>query len=258
MTAKLDFATIEAVYELGGYEIDAVLSDSTAYLALLGLTLLQPKWLWQNYDEFDDVETVIDEAISQIMNGGSVVTDYQQIGEEVVTSDEVSVTCDIDAGGGWTSFDVIMTGLRSNRAAQVSDNGMIWVNGNTVATNYNSINFYLTGSAHTHGNIIGTKAGFWIPYGIAAVSADSGCWGSLRMTIFDPLHDDRKKHVQWSSSLAGQTSGEIRECLGSGLYEVSEIIESISINPEYGATFLIDPGAAGEPRELAIRVYGRK
>lgn len=258
MTGKLDWATIEDTIDLGGYSVNAALTNSAAFLAILGLTLLQPEYLWQDYEDFDDVETAIDDAIAQIMNGDLGVGDYEQIGEEIVIADDTSVICEIDSGGDWTSFDVIMSGLRSNRAANVVDNCLITFNENVVAANYNSVNFSFAGASHVTTQKIGGIVGFWLPYGIAAVLADNGCWSNIKMTIFNPLNDDRKTHVDWTCHVGGQTSAEIRRTIGSGLFEVVDPIESISIEPEHGTTFLIDPADADEPNELTIRVYGRK
>lgn len=258
MTGKLDWETILAMYSLGGYDISAVLSNSTALLAITGLALIQPENIWLDYTDGDDIQTAIAKAIYELTNGGSVMGDYEKIGEEILLTDAVSLTCDIDSGEEWSSFDVLISGLRSDAAASVSDNLILWFNGDPTLTNYNCVNFYHYYAGHTTNQAIGTKYGFWLPYALAAANADSGCFGTLYMQIFSPLSETRKTHCQWHSGLGGESSGEPREGFGSGHYEQLDAIESIGINPENGSYLLVDPDDDDLPDELSIRVYGRR
>ena len=71
MTGKFDWETFQEIYDMGGFQVRADLTDRSAFLSLVALTYMQSEYLWQNYDDFDDVETAIDDAIAQIMDGPS-------------------------------------------------------------------------------------------------------------------------------------------------------------------------------------------
>ena len=67
MTAKIDWSKVEALIADGGYFNQVSLTDSDACLCLVALNLLTNPELWFGYDDYDEIESAVDAAISAVM-----------------------------------------------------------------------------------------------------------------------------------------------------------------------------------------------
>lgn len=65
-TGKQDWSKILAMFTLGGYNNRVELSDSSALLSLVGLTLLEPEHAWVDFSDSDDIEAALSLAIAEI------------------------------------------------------------------------------------------------------------------------------------------------------------------------------------------------
>lgn len=71
MTAKLSFAKIKTMYTLGGYDVSAELSNSSALLALVALTELQSEYAWSDYGDGFEIQDALALALYEVMTNMS-------------------------------------------------------------------------------------------------------------------------------------------------------------------------------------------
>ncbi len=255
MMGKYDWETIEAVFNLGGFAVNAVLDDSAAFLALLGLTSMQIEMLWQNYDDFDYVETAIDDAIARIMMGSSGGGDMIKIADNVAIEDVASLTIDNFDSGTFCTYKLIIQGLKTDYTGNWVDNVKMTINGVTTPDGYNSFGFASWLSGYGKIEKIGNYAGMYLLYAAASDQVSGQAIADLELMFFDPQGDDYKR-----CSYLGQTFGfiAVKQLITRGVcvYESGAVISSIKIEPDLGTTFLVDPATTGNPSELRMTLYG--
>lgn len=254
MTARYDWSEVEESFGLGGYAVNAVLSNSTALLALMALTTMRPKYRWCGYDDFDDIETAIDTAISQIMNGSSPVGGNMiKIAESSINSDTGAIYVDGFDSGDWVAFELIIQGMLSNYASNYPDH--VEVEFNNVQSNsaYSSYGrFFYNGSPVNYENILNYPANIMY-WGAAAAQASDNIWGHAKLTIYNPLVTGHKTFV-YTSTQAGFTANKLHYTSGSCGVFVAQPITKILIRPYYGTSWLA--GGSLEPDKLTMTLYG--
>ena len=253
MTGKFDWSTIEDTFSLGGYSGSAVLSNSTALLALIALDAMQPDYLWQNFEDFDDVETAIDLAIAEIMVGGSSGGDMIQIAETVVTTDSSEVYVDDFLSGDYIAFKLIIQGMLSNYASNWPDHVEVEYNDAQSNGAYSSFGrFFYNGTPVNYQNLVDYPANL-LYWASAAASQDAGIWGHSEVTIFMPQIVGYKTYNSVSVQ-AGYVNPHLSNTIGSGGIFIVQALTKILIRPYYGTSFLA--GGGNEPSELRMTLYG--
>ena len=191
-----------------------------------------------------------------VYNGTNWVPTYATESASVVLlSGQATADAATVAISGWSNliaspseFELVVTGLETDRAATYIDSVLVTFNADATAANYNSS--YLEGSADTvsSADVPGTAAGVFCINITTAATSDAGSFGILRLYIRRPLSTDDYKHVEFSGGISSQTNNEYAQVTGVGVWESSAAITSITLTPVNGTTFLI--GDAGEPTAL--------
>ncbi len=255
MMAKLDWSAIESSIALGGYEVSAVLSDSTALLALVALNLISAKYMWDGYTDFDDVETAVDTAISEIMNGSSAMGDCVLIAEAVATSDVASLTLDDFDAGDFASYELVISGMKSNFTGNTVDHVIMQLNGNSTPGSYNSYARLSYITNYPSYAFIGTKPGLVLLWG-AATSLDSDeSLGDCRVFLPDPQGDDMKR-CNYRGDIFGFSDSKMYIKVGVGVFLNTAVIEEITILPDAGTLFKVSNASSLYPSKLRMALYG--
>ncbi len=253
MTGKLDWSTIEDTFDLGGYSVDAALTDSAAFLAILGLTLLQPEYLWQDYEDFDDVETAIDDAIAQIMNGSLEGGEMQKLEEKVYTSDIAEPYLDDFELIDWRRFKLVVQGMRTNYASNWPDTVEVEYNGITSNNAYSSFNqFEYKGGQTKYEQIQNYPANlcYWVA---AAELADDDMYGTMELDIYNPRIVGAKQ-ARMVGGVMGISANKISFTLAQhGIFAAQKLFK-ILLRPLNGTSFVV--GDTEEPQELRLTLYG--
>lgn len=257
MTGRLDWSTIEATFDLGGYSVDAALTDGAAFLAILGLTLLQNEYLWQDYVDFDDVETAIDDAIDQIMNGSLAGGDMIKIAEVVSVEDIASLKIDNFDVGIFRTYKLIIQGMKSDYDTVYVDHLLIQLNEDDATEHYDDLVLWENKTQYVRYEHLTTKAGFHMEYAISTTKSEVAALSMMEMTLFDPQGDDFK-HVLASGMVGGTNSGALTFTRLQGTYNSEDTITSIEIFPVLGTEFKVDPDSSIAPSELRMTLYGLK
>jgi hypothetical protein len=205
-------------------------------------------------------------GIAFIATGISASTDWKRadagcvkLNSASITADAASVSISSFVGDNriFYAFRLNITGMLSDRAANVNDQCLLTFNSDTTATNYNSTTFISTGGTGSHYQTSGGTVGIELRNSVAAATSDDGVFGNADILIFNPQSTGDKRHVKWHSCLSAETNGEYRNAIGTGHWENnSTAITSFSITVDSGTTFLVDPADATEPDELRIDLYG--
>lgn len=255
MTAKYDWATLETMFDLGGYAVGAALTDRAALLALVALTEMRPEHEWQGYDDFDDVETAVDDAIAQIMDGVSGEGDMIKIAEAVATEDCADLTID-DLGTDAYSYYVLMiSGLRSDRN-YAFDHVLMQLSGSDTVSDYYQEDEVIYGTTKTATEGIGSLAGIKLRRCCAGALAAGSAFAAATITMYNPQSAADKKVLQWDAVLGEQSTGRITRMLGTGFFKGRDEIDEIKILPENGTEFKIDSVDDDLPSELRMTLYG--
>jgi hypothetical protein len=183
-----------------------------------------------------------------------------KLAEASATSDvaSLSISSFVADNRTFRMYELVIVGLESDRAAVVTDNLLIQVNGDTTAANYNVMTVGFRVGLTTAQETLGTVAGFRLIQAISAAGATtSGIFGNTNVFFYNPENTGDKKHMQWQGGIATETATQGYVNFGTGHWETTgSAITSFTILPEFGTTFLIDPATAAEPDELRIELYG--
>ncbi len=255
MTARYDWATIEATFDLGGYGGSVVLSDSTALLALIALTTLQPSFMWQGYDDFDDVETVVDLAIAELMGGTAEMGDYVKIAESVAIEDVASLTIDGFDTGTFHTFKLIIQGLKSDENTVFVDHLGMEFNDDDEQNHYSTFARYEDIDTYQRYEYLFTQDFFHCDWFCSSAFGQQAAIGHAEFTIFDPQGDDFKT-VEGRSFVDNMTTGLIVNLIMNGVFHSEGEVTKIRIFPVNGTEFKIDPDTAAYPSELRMTLYG--
>jgi len=136
------------------------------------------------------------------------------------------------------------------------DQVLIQFNNDDVATSYNTVFGGFWGGTLTNNERIGTVPGIGAVLCSASDDSDDGCFGMLECTLYRPFEDDRKKHIQFNGGIAGETSGELKAIIGTGVWENTDAIEKITLLPEYGSIWRARPESESTPPEVRLSMYG--
>ncbi len=255
MTAKYDWPTIEATFDLGGYGGSVVLSDSTALLALIALTTLQPSFMWQGYDDFDDVETVVDKAIAELMGGSAEVSDYTKIAEAVATADCADLEIDNFDSGAYHTYKLVIQGLKTDDTGTFVDHLGIEINDDDAAAHYYGYARYEDIDSYVRYEHRATVGYFYCDWFCSTTSGNSAAIGHAEFTIFDPQGDDFKT-IEGRSVVNEFSAGLLTNLYMNGVFASEGEIEKIRIFPVLGTEFKIDPASSSYPSELRMTLYG--
>lgn len=255
MTAKFDWTTIAATFGLGGYEVSAELSDSSALLALIALTQMQHDYVWQNYSDFDDVETAIDLAIAEIMTGIGPVSADTKIAEAVAITDCAYLEIDDFETGDYQSFELWLTGLQTDENGAWIDHVDVQINEDTTAANYFSMCVFEDVDTYLRYEHIGNFAGIRLYWTAATKQTADASIGHAKLRLYAPQSDDWKT-LEWNGTMNYMTAGNMVKTKGTGVWGSTSPITSIKILPGTGSNFTIDPGESDEPSELRMTLYG--
>lgn len=255
MTGKFDWSTFEEMFDMGGYAVNAALTDRAAFLALIGLNQLQSEYLWQNYDDFDDVETAIDDAIAQIMNGNLTGGSMIKIAEKVVTADTSAPFVASFESGTYHAFELWVEGLKSSENSVFVEDVIMQFNLDTVAANYNSLSIFEDVDTYLRYEHIGNYAGIRMYWSTSTIMADDDANGHFKMRFYAPQGDDIK-YMTWQGTASNLTAGQMVILHGQGIWNSENPITSIKIFPRLGANFVVNPDDPDEPSELRMTLYG--
>lgn len=253
MTGKLDWEKILAMFTLGGYNNDAVLSDSTALLALTGLTLMQEPWLWQDYTEDDDIQAAIALAIDEIVNTTAGAGDMIKIASSVYTSDIAEPYIDNFDSGTWLTMLLIASGLLSDYAGNWCDSLEIEHNDHADNADYTSFCHFAYNGTTAQAQWILNNPGNIVYFGLAASGGLAGVSSQLELTLYDPLSSGYRG-ATFKATVPSKTSNNVALVTGTHGIFIGEAADKILLRPLNGTTFLV--GGENEPPELRMTLYG--
>jgi hypothetical protein len=255
MTGRLDWSALLAMFTLGGYENNAVLSDSTALLALVGLTLMQESRIWIDYTDADDIQESIATAIDEIVNGTPGTGDMIKIAEATASSNCAELSIDNFDAGDWIAYKLIIQGMITNYAALWVD--VVELEINDVATNnaYATYGrYFLNGTPINYEHILNYPANLMY-WAAAALPATDGIFGFAEVTFYRPKVTQHKV-AHYVSSVADSITGKVVYTQGTcGIY-IASAINKILIRPANGTLFLA--GGDSGSTTLTMTLYGLK
>lgn len=255
MMGRLDWEKILAIYTLGGYSNDAVLSNSTALLSLTGLTLMQEPWLWDDYELENDIQAAIALAIDEIVNGTAGHGDMIKIAEAVATADCAYLTLDNFDEGTYHTYELVIQGLKSNYAGFYLDHVKMQLNGGTTITDYVTYGYIMQKGVYVDYEWLGNYAGIPLVWAAPTSTVDNQSIGDAKVNFSDPQGDDYKRCTFVTSSFTGSASKTLL-AQGSAVYGKTNSLTSIKILPDLGTLFKIDPASSLYPSELRLTLYG--
>lgn len=255
--ARLDWAKLSTMFNLGGYALSADLSDRTALLALVGLDQMRSKYAWVDYTDADEIESALAEAMSEIMNGVLDVGDYVKIAEATSEEDCSDLTADNFLAGDWRFYKVLISGLKTDYGANWPDGVIMSFSGDTTSANYNSFARFFSTDVNYNYQYLGTQPGILMPWVAKSDAYEDDLCGSVEITIFAPLAIDYH-NVQYQGMVAGVIDQQIAYTIGSGVYTGRSAVYSISIKPHYGTGFVVGSPPATRPSILRMSVYGMR
>lgn len=256
MTGKLDWSKIQAMYQLGGYSNTAVLSNSTALLSMVALTLLQDQYYWIDWADEADIRQAIADGIDEIQNGGSIVSDYEKIVTVEATADCASLTTGEFDYADYSVLDVFIKGLMTDYGGNFLDGVLMQLSGIATASKYDGLATLEYESDTLHYENLGVVAGSYFNWITATPTTESNFFGVLNARIMQaPSHGFTT--ILWNGGCPSGTTLEGVHMSGIASAQVVPVNE-LEIFPALGSNFLINAAEPTEPGALTMSVYGIK
>lgn len=255
MTGKLDWTEIEDMFTLGGYEISAGLSNSSALLALIALSRIQRSFEWVDYSESDDIEAAIALAICELTTGISGGGDMIKIAEEVAIEDVASLTIDSFDAGTFYSYLLHIHGLKTDSAVAHIDHVNMQLNGKTANNDYDSFGYIMEKGVYLDYENIQAYPGIPLVWAASTTLSYAPGIGDCQVVFADPQGDDFMRCSYTATSFANTAVKNVMT-RGNGVCMYAGPLTSVKISPNDGSLFKIDPANASYPSELRMSLYG--
>ena len=255
MMARLDWSTIEDMFTLGGYNLSAVLSDSTALLAHIALSCIESQYMWDDYSDSDDIQAMIAKAIYEITNPVSGGGDMIKIAEAVAVEDVASLTINSFDAGTYYSYILHIHGLKTNSAAAHIDHVKMQLNSKTANNDYDSFGYIMEKGVYLDYENIQAYPGIPLVWAASTTLSYAPGIGDCQVVFPDPQGDDYMRCSYSAQSFANIAVKNVMT-RGNGVCMYSGPLTSVKIMPDAGALFKIDPANAAYPSELRMTMYG--
>jgi hypothetical protein len=259
---SLDLADIQALAASGAYGGHRLLSGATAALVLCSGVWLSELDNWQGADieltqaEIDDIQAIVAELEYETMTESeSAVGHYTKIAENIITEDVALVSLDDFDSGDFQSYELWITGLKTNYNISWIDHVQVQLNDDDTSADYDTLSIFEDVDSYARYENIGTFPGIEMYWAASTIYRTGAAIGHVKMLLYAPQGDDHKT-VEWEGTASDYLAGRLIRTKGVGIYKSEDPIIKLEISPVEGSLFVVDPDNPDKPSELRMTLYG--
>jgi len=262
MASLLDIAKLQALAATSAYGGQRLLSSMSEALALSIIPMLEDWRIWDDNPhlmtdtEKSVIRDVVDALSAEIMEG-SIMANASYHLLYSVSYDYNRATVPINFGdvSAYDEIEVHVYGLITDRLSS-ADPVKVRVNGDTVQSNYQSVNMIFAASGTTRMSEYKTLAGIRVQRGAGGIDGANGYPSSWKMTITNPSSNKVKQFFSYAATF-GASDSDVGMATMAGQWENSDPITSLEIIPMFGTEFLVSTSPSMHyPNEIKAAVYG--